>query len=98
MFGSLMLMELRSVQALGIQIFAKHIVTFHLSALLRKPRELHTLKLSVLHCKTIVAHLGGLTELKHLHIHLSKLYGCTNDLIDHLKQNKKIGNSRNLRL
>ena len=93
---ALMLMDFRtlnsytSVQALGFQPFAENTAIFQLSSQLKKPSELHTLKISSLQCKSVAAFLHGLTELKHLHVHQSKLCGCTCDLLHHIRQMKRL--------
>ena len=77
-----------SLQTLGIVFNNCWSSTYQLLGALRKPSELHTLKLSSLHCKDLpVLHfLEGLAELKHLHIRHSNFTGCTDYLVYSLKQ------------
>ena len=46
--------------------FGAPLSSFQLSAVLRKPRELHSLQLHSLHCTDLPLVLDGLTELKHV--------------------------------
>lgn len=80
-----------SIQTLGIvfdNCWSKSMSTFQLLGALKKPCELHTLKLSSLDCKDVsmLQFLDSLAELKHLHIRHSNFTGCTINLVHCLKQ------------
>ena len=79
-----------SIQELGIQPGVQNTTSSKLSMVLRKPDVLHSLSLSLLHCKDVPGFLDGLTELKHLFIRDSNLNGCTVDLLQRLRRNKQL--------
>ena len=78
-----------SLQTLELNLaFHGSITDLQLSGILRKPGELHTLKLHHLPCDGIPIYLSGLTELKHVHIDRSNLSECTDNFLYCLSRNR----------